>query len=118
MTGTYSRGRPELLGALTRHPVVLGGREVPHLEAWTEPGTPDKVWISMPGRMLDIPAGEADRIIEFIADAIAVAMGYTCHPSADMEPVRQTPFPIVHMITSVTTDADVLAALDPDKEDG
>lgn len=107
----------EIIGPISKHYVQVNGHQVPHLEAWREPGTPGKVWLSAGNRMLDIPEEDADRIIEFLADAIAWVMGYTCHPLADMdEPVRRTPFPRWTAITSVTTDTDILGALDPDND--
>lgn len=112
----------EIIGPFRKHYVQVNGHQVPHLEAWREAATPGKVWLSVGNRMLDIPEEEADRAIEFLADAIAWAMGYTCHPRADMEePIRRTPFPKWTAITSVTTDTDILTALDPDNggsEDG
>jgi len=37
---------------------------------------------------VDIDVAQADTLIPWIANAIAVAMGYTCHPSAGEEPRR------------------------------
>lgn len=107
----------EIIGPFRKHYVQVNGHQVPHLEAWREQGTPGKVWLSVGSRMLDIPEAEADRTIEFLADAIAWAMGYTAHPRADMDaPIRRTPFPKMVAIDSVTTDTDILDSLDPDNE--
>jgi hypothetical protein len=37
---------------------------------------------------------EAERVVPFIANAIAVALGYTCHPNEDAEqPLARQPLP-------------------------
>lgn len=82
----------EIIGPFKSHWVIVGGRQVPFLEA--EPANGGIVRLTLDQRYaLDVPVADADRIIPFIADCIAVGLGYTCHPRHDMEPVRSTPFP-------------------------
>jgi hypothetical protein len=42
---------------------------------------------------LDISVADADAFRPWIADAIAIGMGYTCHPRRGKEPMRSSPFP-------------------------
>ncbi|MGH3257118.1 MAG: hypothetical protein ACRDOU_17270 [Streptosporangiaceae bacterium] len=82
----------EIVGPFTSHWVVVDGRQVPFLEA--EPANGGIIRLTLDQRYaLDVPVADADRIISFIADCIAVGLGYTCHPRHGMEPVRSTPFP-------------------------
>jgi hypothetical protein len=42
---------------------------------------------------LDLTVAEAERVVPFLADAIAIALGYTCHPRADWDvPHQRNPF--------------------------
>jgi hypothetical protein len=58
---------------------------------------------------LTVSVGEAERFVPFLADAIAVALGYTSHPNKDTEqpPVKQPqPRPArMHGIAGFSTDA-------------
>jgi hypothetical protein len=85
----------DFLGPFESHIVVVNGREVPHLQATPLPG--GRVFLSLARQVaVELSLQEAERLVPFIADAIAVGMGYTCHPSADMDgPVRAHPFPTV-----------------------
>lgn len=97
-------GNPyEIIGPFESHRVVVGGRQVPFLQA--RPVNGGKIYLSLDDRYgLEISVADADRFIPWIADAIAVAMGYTCHPRPYMkEPIRRGPFPQLAEITSVTT---------------
>lgn len=43
---------------------------------------------------LDVPVADFDRTASFIADCIAVGMGYTAHPLQEWDgPIRRSPFP-------------------------
>jgi hypothetical protein len=81
----------EILGPVTSHRVIVSGRQVPFLDA--APANGGKIHLSLDDRYgLDLAVADADRIIEFIADCIAVALGYTCHPRDGMEPLAMHPF--------------------------
>jgi hypothetical protein len=82
----------EIIGPFKSHWVVVNGRQVPYLEA--EPANGGIIRLTLDQRYaLDVPVADAGRIIPFIADCIAVGMGYTCHPRREAEPARLTPFP-------------------------
>ena len=92
-------GEVEVIGPFTSHVVVVRGRRVPHLEA--TPLNGGMVALHLDHRFcVEISVFDAKRIVPFIADCIAVAMGYTGHPAADQEPVRRHPFPRLTGITS------------------
>jgi hypothetical protein len=82
----------EYVGPMEKFFVVVHGRQVPFLQAFpSEVG----VHINLDQRLgLDLSADEAERVIPFIADCIAVALGYTCHPNPDCpEPTQRPAFP-------------------------
>ena len=108
----------EIIGPFRKHYVQVNGHQVPHLEAWREPGTPGKVWLSV--RQPDArhtggrgrPHHRVPRRRNRLGDGLISA-----HPRADMDaPIRRTPFPKMVAINSVTTDTDILDSLDPDNE--
>ena len=71
----------EIIGPFTGYKVTVHGRQVPFLEAMPVNG--GKIGLVLDQRYgVDIAVADADRIIPFIADCIAVAMGHTCHPHA------------------------------------
>ncbi len=87
----------EIVGPFESHWVLVGGRQVPFLEA--TPTNGGIVRLTLDQRYgLDVPVADADRVIPFIADCIAVALGYNCHPRVGAEPTRSTPFPPAHGI--------------------
>jgi len=93
----------EIVGPFQSSRVVVGGRMVPFLEA--EPANGGKIYLTLDSRYcLQVSVADADRFIPWIADVIAVAMGYSCHPRGDMEPVRMPPFRRLLGIDSVTTE--------------
>ena len=76
----------EYVGPFERWAVVVDGREVPLLTMRPYPG--GRVALSLDGRFgLDLTVDEAERVIPFLAHAIAMAAGYASHPSASDEPV-------------------------------
>jgi hypothetical protein len=82
----------EITGPIETRRVIVDGRRVPFLEAFPMAG--GKISLLLDGRYsLDIPVGDAEAFVPWIADAIAVAMGYTCHPRRGEEPVKSSPFP-------------------------
>lgn len=75
----------EFIGPFERHEVVVGGWSVPLLEAEPLPG--GRVTVSVDRRFsLTMTLSEAERFIPFLAEAIAVALGFPCHPSGDEKP--------------------------------
>ena len=89
----------EILGPFTSHRVIVDGRQVPFLQAESANG--GKIYLTLDDRYgLDVAVADADRVIEFIADCIAVALGYTCHPREGMEvPLASNPFRRLHGVT-------------------
>ena len=83
----------ELVGPFEEWRVVLEGREVPFLTAW--PANGGVIHLTLDRRYgLDVAVADAERLIPFLADCIAVGMGYACHQRADQdEPIRLPPFP-------------------------
>ncbi len=93
----------EIVGPFASHRVIVDGRRVPFLEAMPLNG--GKVALLLDGRYsVDIDVAQADALIPWIADAIAVAMGFTCHPRRGKEPVRSSPFPQDHSIDWMEAD--------------
>ena len=85
-------GTFELVGPFESHDVIVAGRQVPFLVAHPEDG--GKVHLTLDRRLgITLTVSEAERIIPFLADAIAVASGYTSHPHD--EPRERHPFPRV-----------------------
>lgn len=76
----------EFVGPFSSHVVVVRGRRVPYLEA--TPLNGGMVALHLDHRFsIDLSVADAERIVPFIADCIAVAMGYTGHPGVDDEPI-------------------------------
>ncbi len=88
----------EITGPFDRRKVTVDGRVVPFLDAI--PANGGIIHLLLDQRYgLDISVADAETFIPWIADAIAVAMGYTCHPRPYMkEPLRSNPFPPLHGI--------------------
>jgi hypothetical protein len=82
-------------GPFSHHDVVVNGHQVPFLRATLLDG--GQVHLNLDRRLgLTLSAGEAERVVPFLADAIAVASGYTSHPDADGGgPTPRHPFPAV-----------------------
>lgn len=94
--------------------VVVNGRQVPFLTA-SHMGP--SVSLTLDHRFgLDLPVELAENVTAFIANCIAVAMGFACHPSGDAEPVPNPVFPRLMEITSVET-SDVGNTADSETEE-
>jgi len=75
----------EYVGPFERWSVVVDGWEVPLLEAMPISG--GMVSLTLDRRYgLDLSVTDAERIVPFLAQAIAIAGGYACHPTQDQEP--------------------------------
>jgi hypothetical protein len=89
--------RYEIVGPFAAHWLVVHGRQVPFLDA--HPANGGKITLTLDQRYsIDISVADAETFIPWIADCIAVAMGYNCHPRPGSEPVRSDPFPPTHGI--------------------
>ncbi|HTW20335.1 MAG TPA: hypothetical protein VME70_09005 [Mycobacteriales bacterium] len=97
----YPPGSFEIVGPFDYHRVLVYGREVPHLTAC--PANGGVVHLQLDSRYgLDLSAQDAERVIPFIADCIAVASGFACHPRRGHEARPLTPFPRVFGIFEET----------------
>jgi hypothetical protein len=87
--------RVSYVGPFQHHDVVLDGRAVPFLRATPLDG--GQVHLNLDRRLgLTLSSEEAERVVPFVADAIAVALGYTSHPDAERDgPNVRHPFPRV-----------------------
>lgn len=75
----------EFVGPFRRWAVVVDGWEVPFLDAHPQAG--GRVSLGLDGRYgLDLSVDEAERVIPFIAHAVALGAGFAGHPSGSGEP--------------------------------
>jgi hypothetical protein len=90
-----SEPRVDYVGPFESHDVVINGRHVPFLRA--SPLDGGRIDLTLDRRLgLELTVEEAERVLPFLADAIAVGLGYTCHPSAETDgPILRHPFPRV-----------------------
>jgi hypothetical protein len=88
----FAESAVEFVGPIEHHAVIVNGFRVPHITATPIPG--GQVYLNLDNRYgIDVPVGQVDGIVEFIANCIAVAKGYTCHPQRGWEgPVPRHPF--------------------------
>lgn len=81
----------ELIGPFKTHAVAVNGYRVPFLDA--SPMDGGTVALTLDHRYgLEVPVADLDATVEFIANCIAVAAGFTCHPGTEgaPEPVVRT----------------------------
>ncbi len=80
-------------GPFSHHDVVAHGWGVPYLQAHMN--GEDRVVLVIDRRLAaEFSVEEADRVVPFVADAIAVAMGYGAHPREDTpRPLERAPYP-------------------------
>jgi hypothetical protein len=79
-------------GPFQHHDVVVRGWRVPFLEA--HPNEEDRITVTLDRRLgLDLTTDEAERLLPFVADAIAVALGYGAHPRGEMPLPERRPHP-------------------------
>jgi len=71
-------------GPLSQHDVVVNGWRVPFLHAQVHDG--GRLSVVLDNRFgLELTVAEAERVVPFLADTIAVALGYDAHPTAEDE---------------------------------
>ena len=86
-------------GPFSEHGVVVSGWSVPFLHAQVHDG--GMMTVVLDDRFgLELTVAEAERVVPFLADAIAIALGYDAHPSADDPPAR-SPHPKPQRVMSV-----------------
>jgi hypothetical protein len=85
--------RIQLRGPYDTSIITVDGRKIPFLEA--EPVIGGRIDLTLDSRFgLVLTLDEFERFVPFLADAIAIALGYTCHPRIGWEgPVKRTEFP-------------------------
>ena len=79
------------VGPFHRYPTMVNGWVVPWLEAtYRDDGM---VGLVLDHRLaIDVPDDLAGQVIGFVADAIAIALGWSCHPtSPDWTPDNDVP---------------------------
>jgi hypothetical protein len=96
-------------GPFKHHEVVVDGWSVPLLHAHPSGEHDENVMLVIDDRLAaTFSVEEAERFVPFLADAIAVALGYTSHPNEDAEqPLVKQPQPRpvrVQGIVGTTTD--------------
>jgi hypothetical protein len=93
--GELPESAVDYVGPFEHHDVLVKGRQVPFLRATPLDG--GQVDLTLDRRFgLVLSVAEAERFVPFLAHAIAVASGYTSHPSAERDgPNLRHPFPRV-----------------------
>jgi hypothetical protein len=82
--GERAAASVDYLGPFEHHDVLVKGRQVPFLRATPLDG--GQVDLTLDRRFgLVLSVAEAERFVPFLAHAIAVASGYTAHPSAERD---------------------------------
>jgi hypothetical protein len=75
-------------GPFSHHDVVVAGWKVPLLEAHLCGDHDESVQLVLDGRLAQIfTIDEAERFAPFLADAIAIALGFTAHPRGEKVPI-------------------------------
>jgi hypothetical protein len=87
-------GRVDYSGPFTHHDVVVDGWRVPFLQAHLCVQD-DRISFTLDRRLgLELSVAEAERFVPFLADAIAVALGYGAHPRGDERAqLERAPYP-------------------------
>ncbi len=100
-------GRVNFPGPFSHHEVVVDGWTVPLIHAHPTGENDESVMLVIDGRLaITVSVEEAERFVPFLADAVAVALGYTSHPNKDAEqPLVKQPQPRpvrMHGIADIT----------------
>ncbi len=78
----------EYVGPFGDWRVVVDGWTVPYLTV--VPCNGNRIDLSLDNRFgLVLDGADAERVVPFIADAIAIALGFTCHPRSDWDGPKQ-----------------------------
>jgi hypothetical protein len=82
-------------GPFSHHDVVVDGWKVPLVHAHPSGANDEMVMLVLDNRLAaTFTTEEAERFIPFLADAIAIALGYTSHPTEDAaQPLVKQPQP-------------------------
>lgn len=98
MPGSFNVSFP---GPFEHHDVVVEGWRVPYVQAHLR--GEDRVMLVLDRRLgVELSTDEAERIVPFIADAIAVAMGYGAHPRGDAQQrPERAPYPRPERVVDV-----------------
>lgn len=92
MSGLPPESYVQFVGPFQSHDVVVRGREVSFLKATPLDG--GLLHLTLDRRFgLRLTVEDAERVVPFLANAIAVASGYTSHPDSGHEPTVRHPFP-------------------------
>jgi hypothetical protein len=85
--------RVSFVGPFQHHDVVVNGWRVPFLQAHLK--GEERVVVVLDRRLgVELSSAEAERVLPFVANAIAVALGYGAHPRADTPvPLERAPYP-------------------------
>ncbi len=88
-------------GPFQHHEVVVQGWSVPFLKASLR--GEDGVRLILDDRLgVELSIDEAERLIPFLADSIAVALGYGAHPrEQDSSPWERAPYPRPQRVVTV-----------------
>jgi len=89
----------EFVGPFEHYDVRVNGWNVPYLTA--APMNGGRVSLCLDDRLgVEMTVQEAERFLPFVADCIAVALGYTAHPGRDGldEPRPSHPMKRVHSV--------------------
>ena len=99
----------EFVGPFEYHAVCVNGWRVPYLTA--TPVNGGQIDLTLDHRYaLVLSVAEAEHVVPFIANAIAIAHGYTAHPSEDVdEPLGPTKRHPMNRMVSMDPTADELA---------
>lgn len=87
-----AESRVSFPGPFKQHDVVVSGWKVPLLHAQPQDG--GTVMLVLDNRVgLELGVKEAESVVPFLADCIAVALGYDAHPSSDDASLTLAPHP-------------------------
>jgi hypothetical protein len=80
-------------GPFSHNDVVVNGWRVPFMTSHLV--GEDRVTVVLDRRLgIELSTSEAERLLPFVADAIAVALGYGAHPDWDAaQPLARAPYP-------------------------
>ncbi len=88
-------------GPFTHRDVVVNGWRVPYLQAHIT--AEDRVMLVIDRRLAaEFSVEEAERVVPFVADALAVAMGYGAHPDdRTPRPLARARYPRAERVVAV-----------------